>query len=104
MVHFRDELAKEYNRPARGVLKDYLLVEIARHGWTDAKRIQSLRGVNLGNAAVRRMAEAVQTAKALPKDQWPDLPSIEDSPREEVLMSLLSAVHPSGNSSPMKRS
>jgi ribonuclease D len=92
LVHFRDELAKEYNRPARGVLKDYLVVEIARHGWTDVKRIQSLRGVNLGASAVRRLTEAVQTAKALPPDQWPDLPSLEDSPREEVLLSLLSAV------------
>jgi len=92
LVRFRDDLAKEYNRPARAMLKDYLLVEIARHGWTDVKRIQSLRGINLSTAAVRRLTEAVQAAKQVPKELWPEVPSIEDSPREEVLMSLLSAV------------
>jgi len=92
LVQVRADLAQRYNRPVRGVLKDHLLVEIARHGWTNAKRIQSLRGVNLGATAVQRLAEAVQKAGQQPPESWPVLASIEDSPREEVLLSLLSAV------------
>lgn len=89
----RDRLAAEYNRPARAVLKDHILVEIAKRGWTDIERLRSLRGINLSNVALRRMAEAVENARKLPKDQWPK-PNVaeDDTPEQIVLADLLSAV------------
>ncbi len=88
----RDEIAAEYNRPARALLRDHLLVEIARRGWTDAKRILSLRGIQLRASSARRLAEVVEEAKKLPPESWPKLPTQEDSPQEEVLLSFFSAV------------
>lgn len=92
LLEAREELAAEYNRPARSILKDHLLVEIARRGWTDAKRIQSLRGVQLRAAASRRLVDVIREAKKLPPESWPELPTQEDSPQEEVLLALFSAV------------
>jgi len=88
----REKLAREYNRPSRSVLRDHLLVEMARRGWTDVRRIQSLRGLNLKAAAVRRLANAVNEARQLPEAQWPELPTEEDSREEEVLRLLINAV------------
>lgn len=88
----RDKLASEYDRPPRSVLRDHLLVEIARRGWTDVQRIRSLRGMNLSAAALRRLVSAIEIARKLPEDQWPELPTEEDSKDEEVLLSLMSAV------------
>lgn len=92
LLAVRDEIAAEYNRPARALLRDHLLVEIARRGWTDAKRILSLRGIQLRAVSARRLAEVVEEAKKLPPESWPKLSTQEDSPQEEVLLSFFSAV------------
>ncbi len=92
LLDARETLAAKYNRPARTILKDHLLIEIAKRGWTDVKRIQSIRGINVGAAGIRFLAESVQTGKDVPSEQWPELPSQEDAPHEEVLLSLLAAV------------
>src|SRR5262249_17211940 len=59
----RDILAREYDRPARTILKDHLLVELARRGWTDIKKMRTLRGINVSDAGLRRMATAIEKAK-----------------------------------------
>lgn len=92
LLDVRDTLARELDRPPRTLLKDHLLVELARRGWTDPGRIRSLRGLNLSMAAVKRMAAAVETAKKSPAKDQPDLTVDADTPEEEVLLSLLSAV------------
>jgi len=92
LLDLRDALAEEYNRPPRTILRDHLLCEIARRGWSDPKKIRSLRGMNLGMAAVRRVAEAVDAAKRLPREAWPEPTSSEPAPDEDVLVTLLTAV------------
>jgi ribonuclease D len=88
----RDKLAQEYDRPARGVLRDHLLLEMARRGWTEVAKLRSLRGLNLSASALRRLAEAIQRAKNLPREAWPQPTSDEDTPQEEVLIALTTAV------------
>lgn len=92
LLDARETLAAKYNRPARTILKDHILVEIAKRGWTDPKRIQSIRGINVGVSGIRLLAEFVQAGKDLPVEQLPELPSQEDTPQEDVLLSLLAAV------------
>ncbi|MBK8268206.1 MAG: HRDC domain-containing protein [Planctomycetes bacterium] len=92
LVDAREQIAKQYNRPARVVLKDHLLVEIAKRGWTDIKKMQTLRGINLSAAALHAFSSAIERAKKLPPSAWPELPSQEDSPQEQVIISLLTAV------------
>lgn len=92
LLEERDRLAAEYNRPARTVLKDHLLVELARRGWTDVAKIKTLRGLNLSASAIRRVAETIRQGREVPKDQWPRISVEQDSPEEEVLIAIASAV------------
>lgn len=91
ILDLRDQLAKELDRPPRTVIRDHLLVELARRGWTDPRRIASLRGLNLSQGAIRRVAEAVEHARSLPAQENPHEVDA-DSPEEEVVYSFLTAV------------
>ncbi len=93
LLDAREELARKYNRPARAVVRDHLLVEIARHRWTKAEQIRSLRGLQLRPQAIQELVAAVKRSLARPRSDWPTPPvSIEDTPEEIVLTSLLTAV------------
>lgn len=88
----RDKLAEDLDRPPRAVLRDHLVVEMARRGWTDIARLRSFRGLNLRRGALERVAAAIAHARQLPPDRWPEQTASSDSPEEEVLITLLSAV------------
>lgn len=93
LLEVRDELAAEYNRPPRSILKDHLLIEIAQHGWTRVDQIKRLRGLNLRADAMERLVEAVRHARAQPEETWPVMQAaIEESPEEVALTSLITAV------------
>lgn len=93
LLDARDELARQYDRPRGAVLKDYLLMELVQRGWTDVQKIKTLRGLNLNDAAIRRLAEAVEQAKALPLEACPEpLGGSPDTPEEEVAAVLIQAV------------
>jgi len=63
---WREALAMRLNRPVRAVLKDHLLVEIARHGMTSVAEIQHLRGINLSRRDLQGLCEVVRNALAQP--------------------------------------
>jgi len=89
----RAQLADRFNRPARVVVRDHLLIEIARHRWTDAAQIKTLRGLNLRANAIEALAEGVRRARALPADEWPTpAPANDETEREAALALLVSAV------------
>jgi ribonuclease D len=92
LLEERDKLAQEYNRPARTVLRDHLLIEMARRGWTDPPRIRTLRGINLKGAAIQRLIAAIEAGKRVAPEQWPQIVNDEDTPEEEVLLALLTAL------------
>lgn len=89
----RDAIARDHNRPPRVMLKDYLLVEVAKHGWTSVEDIRSLRGLQLRGRQVERLAEAVQRGLDTPADDRPKPAPIDvDTPEEAALCKLVSAV------------
>lgn len=92
LLQQRDELAQRYNRPARAILKDHLLVELARRGWTDIDRMRTLRGLNISNSDLKRFAEAISAAHQSPPESWPEPPLDEPSAEEELLLSFLSTI------------
>ncbi|MFH0982567.1 MAG: HRDC domain-containing protein [Planctomycetota bacterium] len=93
LYQVREALAKQFNRPARVLLKDYLIVEIARQQWTTPAQIRGLRGVQVSNTAVQRLADAVKRGLASPPEVWPEVASPEvDAPEEAALISLATAV------------
>ncbi len=88
----REKLATEYNRPVRTVIRDHIVVELARRGWTDSDKLRSVRGLNLARAGIDRVAKAIEIAKKIPKEEWPELPNKEDAPHEDILIDVLAAV------------
>jgi ribonuclease D len=89
----REALAKKLNRPVRAVLRDHLLVEIARRGWTEPQDIRSLRGISLNDRAIRQLGAAVKRAQARPAESLPPPPVVwEETPEESVVISLVTAV------------
>ncbi len=93
LLKVRETLAKQFNRPARVLLKDYLIVEIARHQWTTPKQIRGLRGLQVSNAVVNRLAEAVKQGTSSPPETWPKVRTPQvDTPEESALISLATAL------------
>jgi ribonuclease D len=92
LLEVREQLAQRYNRPARTVLRDHILVELARRGWTEPARMRTLRGMNLSNADLDLLAVAITKAKASPPDQWPAALDDDRNRDEDAIVTLLSAV------------
>ena len=93
LIEVREALARQFNRPARVLLKDHLIVELARHQWTTFEQIRSLRGLQLSNVAVRQLAAAVKRGLSSPPESWPDVRMrAVDTPEESALISLTTAL------------
>jgi len=73
---WREQIAKDRDRLPRRVLRDDLIVELAKRGSADPKKIRGIRGMERRNAADRyeEIAKAIQTALATPDDQLPKRP------------------------------
>jgi ribonuclease D len=93
LLRWRDQVAERVNRPARTVLKDYLLVEIARLGASSVEEIRDLRGISLSRRDLDGLAQAVRKAAAVPKEQWPKQKRREsETEQETILLGLATAV------------
>lgn len=89
----RATLASQFDRPARAVVRDHLIIEIAKHRWTDPNQIKTLRGLNLRTSALKALADAVQRARSMPEDDWPvPTPPDDETEREAGLGLLVSAI------------
>lgn len=71
--HWRESVAAQRNWPARRVLRDDLIIELARRQTADPKRVLALRGLDRGDLQrhLPKISEAIATALALPADQYP---------------------------------
>jgi ribonuclease D len=93
LLNWREALAKRFNRPVRVMLKDHLLVEIARLELRSFKEVRDLRGLNLSDRQVRSLCRVVATAMQTPRDEWPKLATREvESPKDAPLIALVTAV------------
>ena len=93
LLGWRESFAQRVNRPVRTVLKDHLLVEIAKHAMTEFAEIRSLRGLNLGDRDVHALCRVVKKALAIPSEDWPTpRPREHETPREASLVALITAV------------
>jgi ribonuclease D len=70
---WREEEAKQRNRPPRRVLRDDLIVELAKRGTPDIARIRAVRGMDHRDKQRyhRAIAARIQGALESPKNQWP---------------------------------
>jgi ribonuclease D len=70
---WREQRAEQRNLPARRVLRDDLLLELAKRGWTDVNRIASIRGLH--HPGMQRIlpeiAACIADGLANPEPAWP---------------------------------
>lgn len=85
---WREEVAGRQNRPVRTVLRDDLLVEIARRATGKNPDFSTLRG--LPKKDIPAITAVMLTALQLPAEHWPAAVDREtDSPQVSVLATLL---------------
>ncbi len=89
---WRDAFAERVNRPARTVLRDHLLVEIAKHQLSNPTEISELRGNNLSRRDVKELAAVVATAlEKTPPKQPARLHRDIETPKEAAIVALTQA-------------
>jgi ribonuclease D len=87
----REALAAQMNRPARVLVRDDLLVEIARRNPKGPHDIQTMRGI--AKRFVQPLWEAVERARQLPADQLPTpVEREQDPPQVTLVVNLLAAI------------
>jgi ribonuclease D len=88
---WRNELAARNNRPARVIVRDDLLIEIARRNPNHEDDLRAIRGLPRRHLAA--IQEVVEQARALPDEECPPMAEREQDPPQLVLVTnVLTAV------------
>jgi ribonuclease D len=88
---WREETAAAANRPSRTILRDDLIVEIARRRPARERDLQIVRGI--AKRYIPAMVEVVQESRRLPLEDCPPLLGREqDPPQVQMISNILSAV------------
>jgi ribonuclease D len=82
---WRDSFAARVNRPPRVLLRDDIIVEIARGACADSFDLQSMRGIPRGETEV--IAAAIRRAVALPASERPELQARDYDPPHVATLS-----------------
>lgn len=90
---WRDEIARKWNVPSGRVLRDDLVVELARRKTDDPKRIAAVRGFQRNDLAkiLPGIAAAVKRALEQAPEEWPSPPSRVAFPQYGVMTPFLHA-------------
>jgi ribonuclease D len=90
---WREEEARRRNQPARRVLRDDLIVELAKRQTADVKRIRAVRGMERGDLARRldQIASCIHGALARPAEECPPRHLRQAAPQLSVLGQFLFA-------------
>ncbi|MCE5267950.1 MAG: HRDC domain-containing protein [Planctomycetaceae bacterium] len=93
LFHWRDREAERRDQPVRRILRDDLIVELARCGSADPKRIQAVRGMERGDLRrhLDEIAAAVARGVEVPEADCPARPHREHVPELSVLGQFLFA-------------
>ncbi len=95
LVDWRDRWAQERNRPIRALVRDDILVEIARRRPRQARELEVLRGFPQAKnrKIVAELVDLINAACQTPKSEWPTpLEHRDDAPMTKALLDLLLAV------------
>jgi ribonuclease D len=88
---WREETAARHNRPARTIVRDDLLIEIAKRNPTRERDLHVVRG--LPKRDLPAIVQVVERARALPLDQCPPVADREqDPPQVTLLGNIVTAV------------
>jgi ribonuclease D len=87
---WRDKFAERLNRPPRFLMRDDLLIEVAKRAPTRAEELHAVRGLPRGQEET--IVEAVRRALALPADRCPEPETRDNDPPNVVLLGSLLGV------------
>jgi ribonuclease D len=91
LFHWREGVAGRTNRPPRTIVRDDLLVEIARRNPARPRDLESVRG--LPKRDLEAIVQTVLAARALPPEECPDPADREqDPPQVGLVTNVLTAV------------
>jgi len=95
LAAWREEQARRIDRPRRWVLKDEVIIDIARRAPRDRKALEQIRG--LEPRTLQRHGDTllalVESACSLPQEAWPRRPKITRlTPRQDAVVDLMMAV------------
>ena len=90
---WRDERARDLDRPPKRVLRDDLVVELARRESSDQQRIRAIRGFERRNyqRMVGDIAAAIERALELPESEYPRRAQSTGRPPLNLLGQFLSS-------------
>jgi ribonuclease D len=92
---WREEQALARNLPRRWILKDEVLLEIARRAPVETADLEKIRGVdgNFIRHNANILTQRVQKALQLPREEWPRdrFRSNRPTPEQEAILDMLSA-------------
>jgi ribonuclease D len=93
LYQWRENEAQRRDQPARRVLRDDLLIELARRGSSDVKRIHAVRGLERGDLLRRHadIAASIQRGLELPEAECPQRIPRDQMPQLSVLGQFLFA-------------
>jgi ribonuclease D len=80
LYYWREEVAARTNRPPRTIVRDDLIVEIARRNPTHVNDLQVVRG--LPKRDLEAIVQTVIAARALPSSDWPEPADREQDPAQ----------------------
>ena len=96
LAAWRETQAQQSNRPRRWILKDEVLLDLARQMPADEGRLRRIRGLEDGTVQRHgeKLLKLIAAAKQLPKEHWPTLEEgqrllPEQEPLVDMLMALL---------------
>ena len=95
LVEWRDEWAQARNRPTRALMRDDVLVELARRRPQKERDLEVLRGFPQARnrKVVRDLVALIAKVSETPKSEWPKpIARREDSPMGKALLDLMSGV------------
>jgi ribonuclease D len=95
LIAWRDQWAEERNRPLRAMMRDDVLVEIARRRPRRASDLEVMRGFPQARnpKIIRELLALIEDAGRVPKSEWPTpFKQPKEAPMSRVMLDVLSAV------------
>jgi ribonuclease D len=87
----REAIAAQMNRPPRVLVRDDLIVEIARRNPKTPQEVQTMRG--MAKRFVAPIWDAIEKARNAPPEQWPRVEDREqDPPQVGLIVNVLGAI------------
>ena len=95
LAEWREAQARRVNRPRRWVLKDDVIIDIARRAPRDLATLGQIRGLE-GRTLERHgetLLNLVETACQLPREAWPQRPkTVRLTPQQDAVVDLMMAI------------